>query len=201
MIDTVLKGLFMGLFLSVYVGPVFFLLIETSIKSGIRDAFIMDAGVIASDLLWITLLYLGIDTYLGTFLHSPSARIIAGAVFIIFGLSTILKVRKERKAREVIRGRTLFTKGFLLNSVNPSVALFWLAAIAVAMRQFDNDKTQITLFFISVFSIVIIFDAFKFLLAKRLSPFLNEKRQKRLSIVTSVIMIVFGAFMISVKSI
>ena len=55
MTSAVLEGVLMGLFLSVFVGPVFFLLIETSINKGIREAFIMDAGVILSDIAWIIL--------------------------------------------------------------------------------------------------------------------------------------------------
>ncbi|TFH39171.1 MAG: hypothetical protein E4G95_01800 [Bacteroidia bacterium] len=200
MIATVLEGFLLGLFLSVYIGPVFFLLIETSIKTGLRDAFIMDAGVIVSDLLWIILLYFGIDTYLGTFLSSPKSKAIAGAIFIMFGLSTLLKLKRVRKVQILKKRGTLFTKGFFLNTINPSVGLFWLATIAFAIRQFKNDINQIALFFISVFCTVIAIDAFKFFLAKKLSPFLNEQRQHRLSIITSIIMIIFGVYMISAKS-
>lgn len=193
---AVYEGVLMGLFLSVFIGPVFFLLIDTSIKKGVAKAFIMDAGVLLSDVLWILLLYWGIDKYLGTFLESPKAMIFAGAIFILFGLSSLINLRKKRiRVLEKKKGK-LFLEGFLLNSVNPSVALFWLATIGYSLKEFDEDKTEVLVFFSTIFITVIIIDAFKFFMASKLNHFLNEKRQHQFSLITSFILILFGLYMI-----
>jgi len=201
MISTVLEGLLFGFVLSINIGPVFLLLIETSIKLGVRDAFIMNAGVLTSDILWIFLLYLGIDNYLGTFFNSSSSQVIGGIIFIIFGIGGLFYVKNGNRVQTLGKQRRiLYTKGFLLNFVNPSVVLFWLATIAFAIRSLKNDINQLILFFVSVFSIIIVIDTFKFIMAKKLRVFLNEQRQKRLSKTTNIIMIVFGVYLILFKS-
>lgn len=201
MISTVLEGLIFGFVLSINIGPIFLLLIETSIKLGVKDAFIMNAGVLTSDILWIFLLYLGIDSYLGTFFNSSSSQVLGGIIFIMFGIGGLFYVKNGNKVQTLSKQRRiLFTKGFLLNFVNPSVVLFWLATIAFAIRSLKNDINQLILFFISVFSIIIVIDTFKFIMAKKLRVFLNDKRQKRLSKTTNIIMIIFGAYLILFKS-
>ena len=90
----------------------------------------------------------------------------------------------------------LFLEGFLLNSVNPSVALFWLATITIAIKRSEQNTMWIFVFFACIFATVIITDAFKFILASKLSRFLNDKRQHRFSLLTSLILLVFGLYMI-----
>ena len=198
---AVYEGVLMGLFLSVFIGPVFFLLIDTSIKKGVAKAFIMDAGVLLSDILWILLLYWGIDKYLGTFLESPKAMLFAGAIFILFGLSSLINLRKKRiRVKEKRKGK-LFLEGFLLNSVNPSVALFWLATIGYSLKEFEQDKTQLLIFFSTIFISIILIDVFKFVMASKLSRFLNEKRQHQFSLLTSFILLLFGLYMMLSNSI
>jgi len=197
MISAIFEGLLFGFILSINIGPVFFLLVETSIKKGVRDAFIMNTGVIISDLLWIILLYFGIETYLESFFDSTSSKVIGGVMFILFGVGGLFYIKRDPKVISVGKNRRiLFTKGFLLNLVNPSVALFWLATIAFAIKSLDNDKHKLILFFVSVFSIIIIIDTIKFFMARKLRLYLNERRQKKLRKITNQIMILFGLYLI-----
>lgn len=199
--SAIFEGLLFGFILSINIGPVFFLLVETSIKKGVRDAFIMNSGVILSDVLWIILIYFGIDSYLESFFHSTSSKVIAGLIFILFGVGGLFYVTKKAKKISVVKDRRLiFTKGFLLNLVNPSVAIFWIATIAFAMQSLNNDKHQLIVFFVSVFSIILVIDTFKFFMARKLRVFLNEKRQKTLSKVTNIIMTLFGMYLILFNS-
>jgi len=201
MINAILEGVLMGLFLSVFIGPVFFLLIDTSIKKGVAKAFIMDAGVLMSDLAWILLLYWGIDKYLGEFLESNEAMIIAGSIFILFALTSLFSLKKKVIQLKDKKSGKLFLEGFLLNSVNPSVALFWLATITLAIKRSEQNTTWIIVFFTCIFATVIITDAIKFILASKLSRFLNDKRQGQFSLITSIILLFFGLYMILSNSI
>jgi threonine/homoserine/homoserine lactone efflux protein len=196
MIHAIFEGLLMGLFLSVFIGPVFFLLIDTSIKKGIKEAFIMDAGVILSDIAWIVLLWWGMDKYLGFFLNSSLAMIFAGIVFSLFGISGLIIKNRKRLKRTGVSNKNLFLQGFFLNTINPSVALFWLATITLAMKRFDRDQDFILIFFIAIFITVALIDSFKFFTANRLGAFLNERRQNILSIITHLLMLIFGIYMI-----
>ena len=195
MIAAGLEGVLMGLFLSVFIGPVFFLLIDTSIKRGVKEAFIMDAGVILSDILWILLLAWGMGNYLDSYLHSPYSMQFAGVVFMLFGIIGIL-VKKRPKKAAVNKNRNLFVQGFLLNSINPSVALFWLATLSFSLKQFHQEVNSMIIFFSVMFITVLVFDALKFYSAHKLGRYLTEKRQSYISKITSYILIAFGLYMV-----
>ncbi|MBT5403838.1 MAG: LysE family transporter, partial [Crocinitomicaceae bacterium] len=51
------SGVLLGLFLSMLIGPVFFVLLETSIRRGMRDAIFIDIGVLLADVLYLFLAY------------------------------------------------------------------------------------------------------------------------------------------------
>ena len=55
--DLLLKGLVTGFILSIMIGPVFFVLLETSIRRGVKAALWMDFGVLISDLVYILIAY------------------------------------------------------------------------------------------------------------------------------------------------
>ena len=48
-----------GFILSFSFGPIFFILLETSITRGIKQAVFLDFGVVVSDLLFFSLAYFG----------------------------------------------------------------------------------------------------------------------------------------------
>ena len=54
-----IDALVFGFILSFSFGPIFFILLETSITRGIKQAVFMDFGVIVSDLIFFSLAYFG----------------------------------------------------------------------------------------------------------------------------------------------
>ena len=59
MINDILAGIPWGIFLSFMIGPVFFILLETSIIKGFRAALVFDLGVVSGDIVFIGIAYLG----------------------------------------------------------------------------------------------------------------------------------------------
>ena len=57
MIEDIQAAIPLGFFLAFMIGPVFFVLIETSITKGIRAAIAFDAGVIIADIIFISVAY------------------------------------------------------------------------------------------------------------------------------------------------
>ena len=57
MAELIFKAVVTGLILSMMIGPAFFLLLETSIKKGIRTALFFDFGILTSDLIYISIAY------------------------------------------------------------------------------------------------------------------------------------------------
>ena len=56
--ELILKAVFTGVILSLMIGPAFFLLLETSIKKGVRAALAFDLGIFLSDLFYIVIAYI-----------------------------------------------------------------------------------------------------------------------------------------------
>jgi threonine/homoserine/homoserine lactone efflux protein len=185
--DLILKGVVTGFILSIMIGPVFFVLLETSITKGIRAALALDFGVLLSDLLYILIAYVFYSEVAS--LSSKDNRyimnIIGGVLFLLYGLVTLLK--KTNTDSEVITSPAipnskdmvvLMVKGFLLNLANPMVIFYWFSIMTLATT-YVNDATTIhspILFFL----LVIIFtffsiDVLKIIGAKYLRPLVTNK--------------------------
>ena len=86
--EFLLKACSVGFLLSVMVGPVFFVLLETSIRRGFRAALVFDLGVLASDALYILLAYLfyaEVDK-MSSGTNKALFGFIGGVIFIIYGI-------------------------------------------------------------------------------------------------------------------
>jgi threonine/homoserine/homoserine lactone efflux protein len=57
MINDILAALPWGVLLAFTIGPVFFVLLETSITKGFRAALIFDLGVVFADFVFILIAY------------------------------------------------------------------------------------------------------------------------------------------------
>ena len=91
-----LQAIGIGFLLSVMVGPVFFVLLETSITKGIRAALALDIGVFISDVLYIMFALSFVDQI--TSINSGENKLIfgfiGGSIFIIYGTFYFFKKSK-----------------------------------------------------------------------------------------------------------
>ena len=88
-----LKNAFLvGVFMAFMIGPVFFMLIKTSILKGARAAIIFDIGVILADVVFILFAYYGSQ-------WGPQGIIIGwgfgGALFGVLALLTVVRVLRK----------------------------------------------------------------------------------------------------------
>lgn len=208
MIDIIIKGFFLGLILSVMVGPVFFVLIETSITKGARKALILDAGVLASDLFYIFIAYKFFEEVSSmTGGNDNYFKIIGGSLFMVFGVLSYIKgsdynKSSQKKGQKVkVQTRTtikLFFKGFLLNAINPGVLFYWFTILSVGVGKntsFSADYATflyITTILITFFSI----DVAKIFGAKKLKNILTPAWLKFINKFTGIILVIFGILFI-----
>ena len=59
--DLLIKGIFLGLTLSILVGPIIFALLQTAIERGFRAGMMVGLGVWVSDLMYISIAYFGVS--------------------------------------------------------------------------------------------------------------------------------------------
>jgi len=88
--NEIKDAVLIGFFLSFMIGPVFFMLIQTSILKGARAAIAFDLGVILGDITFILIAYYGSKSLLEQIKDDPRLFYIGGLILLIYGLITYL---------------------------------------------------------------------------------------------------------------
>ena len=100
MINDILSAIPWGILLAFTIGPVFFVLLETSITKGFRAAMVFDAGVVFGDFVFILIAYFSTNQILERLKDDPGLFIFGGAIMLTYGIMSYVK---EKKAKVSIR--------------------------------------------------------------------------------------------------
>ena len=200
MINDILTGLPWGIFLSFMIGPVFFILIETSITKGFRAALAFDLGVVFGDIFFIGVAYLGSYRLIASLKDKPALFIFGGIVMVTYGIISFVKLKKQAKIQyeaiddEIIKKNygSLLAKGFFLNVINIGVLGFWLAIIISVGPKLDMQTPRMLTFFTSVIVSYLLVDCLKIVLAKQLKSKLTPTNILKIKKGISIVLIVFG---------
>jgi threonine/homoserine/homoserine lactone efflux protein len=208
LIDLTIKGIVTGFILSIMIGPVFFVLLETSIRKGVRAALALDLGVLLSDLVYILIAYVFYSEVatLNSGEKSGLLKIIGGSLFMLFAFITFFKKVKEIKVDAV--GKIvqkpsdyvmLSLKGFLLNLANPMVIFYWFSVMTLAEKNTnapDNQEGSIFFFILVLLITFFSFDLLKIFGAKKLRPLVTYKVLVTLNRLIGIVFFGFGIFLI-----
>jgi len=205
MINDILAGLPWGLFLSFMVGPVFFILLETSITKGFRAAIVFDFGVVLGDIFFIAIAYLGSYRLIQSLKDKPALFIFGGIIMLAYGIISFVRLRNEEKIddeeidRDIIKRNygSLFIKGFLLNGINIGVLGFWLAVIISVGPKLEMQNSRMFTFFTSVIITYLAVDCLKILLAKQLKSKMTPTNILKIKKGISIVLMVFGLVLIT----
>jgi threonine/homoserine/homoserine lactone efflux protein len=193
----VIKGVITGLLLSAYLGPTFFTVMETLIRRGAKAAILLNSGVWLSDISCIILAYYGASELMQPIRTNVVFKLVAGGAFLFFGLTYFL--RKPDETVKPLGGvgiMILLVKGFLINTLNPGVLVFWFGAMIVAVTSLNLEGVKIIYYFASTIFTLITFDMLKILFSHKLRKVVNEKLMTRLFRITGVILMALGIFVI-----
>lgn len=197
----VLKDAFiLGFFLSFMIGPVFFMLIQTSILKGARAAIVFDLGVILGDVAFILIAYYGSRHLLEQIKDDPRLFFIGGTILILYGLITYFDKSDKKELEEediqitVVSNNylKLFLKGFFLNFINIGVLAFWLGLIVVIGPTLDMNPKHIFWYFTAIIIGYFITDIGKIVLAKQLKNKLTPKVIYKIKKTMGILLIIFG---------
>ena len=202
MLEDVQAAIPLGFFLSFMIGPVFFVLLETSALKGFRAAIAFDLGVILADILFLVVAYFSSFQLLENLSNQPGLYVFGGVILLVYGVTTFVKkeVKESNENETKINPKKgyigLFIKGFLLNFINIGVLVFWLGIIIVVSPSLNNDSSRVVTFFGSMILAYFITDIFKILLAKQLKRKLTTRRIFMVKKSLGVILIIFGIILI-----
>lgn len=205
MFDDILTAIPFGIILAFTIGPVFFVLLETSVTKGFTSAIIFDLGVILADIVFILVIFKSTDTLLDKIKDDPKLLVFGGALLVIYGLISFIKASKS--FRSIVREHhrielpkkdygKLFIKGFLLNFINIGVLLGWLGFIVIG-TSITTSKNGVLVFIVTMVISYFLTDLVKIAAAKRLKNKLTPRRIFKTKKIVSLVILGFGIILLS----
>ncbi len=200
MLEDIQAAIPLGFLLSIMIGPVFFVLLETSATKGFRAGLFFDFGVILADILFLTIAYFSSFQLLENLSNQPGLYVFGGGILLVYGIYTIFN-KEVRKTEAKIKTRksdyfSLFIKGFFLNFINIGVLVFWLGMIIIVSPNLNNEPRRMLIFFGSVLAVYLMVDLFKILLAKQLRNKLTKDRIRLMKKGLGIVLVICGLVLI-----
>jgi threonine/homoserine/homoserine lactone efflux protein len=201
MIQDILTAIPLGIFLSFLIGPVFFVLLETSAVKGFRAALVFDLGVVFADIVFILIAYFSSYKLIESLKNDPAIFIFGGILMLTYGIISFIKLKKlksevsEEEIEIVFQKkdyRALFIKGFLLNFINVGVLLFWFLILITVGPKLELETSRMITFFGTLILTYLIVDMGKMVLAKQLKHKMTPKNTLTVKKIISILLIVFG---------
>ena len=204
MLAPIIKGLLLGLILSISLGPVIFAILKQSITNGRRAGYIFVAGVSTSDIALLLIANIFTSIFLLVLDHKAFIAMAGAGFLLLLGLYTLffkkIKIEYDEKGEEkVFRKRDyvgIYISGFLMNTLNPSVFIFWFAwtaAIGASAAETNNPVQYKFIVFATCLVFLLLSDLIKVALASRLRTSLTEKNLIWINRLSAIIILVFSA--------
>lgn len=203
MLEPLIKGLILGVFLAISVGPVIFAILKQSINNGHKAGYVFVAGISASDIFLVVVCNLFSSLFAAIINHKTLIAILGSIFLVCLGIYTLFfkKVKTDEDNKLVQKQfRThhfigIFAAGFLINILNPGVFLFWLAWTAAIITDSQAAKHPVeyrTIVFVTCLLFVLLTDILKVALAARLRSRLTPKVLRIINKISGLILIGFG---------
>lgn len=205
MLDDILTAIPFGIILAFTIGPVFFVLLETSATKGFTRAVVFDLGVILADIVFILVIFKSTDTLLDKIKDDPNLLVFGGVLLVIYGVISFIKTSKS--FRSIVREHhrielpkndfgKLFVKGFLLNFINIGVLLGWLGFIVIG-TSITESSNGVTIFITTMLISYFLCDLFKIAMAKRLRSKLTPRLIFKTKKIVALVILGFGILLLS----
>ena len=196
--EAVVSGLTLGLVLAISVGPVIFTIIKQSLVNGKEGGFCFVAGVWLSDIVLVIVSNAFSEVVRSLMVYEKPLGLVGSTFLILLGIfyvffkriklqgtpeETTLRFRKRDMAK-------IFSSGFLINTLNPNVFIFWLAtATNFAIKYSFHERIII---FIVCLVLNIAADTLKVLMAGRLRSRLTLHNISVINKISGTLLIGFG---------
>jgi len=180
MLDAVIKGLFLGMFMAISVGPTLFAILKYSLNHSYKAGLSFVFGVSVSDFLYVTIANLAAHWLVQLQRFETPISISGALVLMLIGILGIFKKSNpqspetEQKSISKKQYFNIWLTGFAINTFNPGVIITWLAAVTAI--SVNSSTTYRLLLFSTCLIIILGIDFLKVFLADSIRKKLNPKR-------------------------
>ncbi|RYD57445.1 MAG: lysine transporter LysE [Sphingobacteriales bacterium] len=178
-LDAIIKGLAIGLFMAISVGPTLFAVIKYSLNHSYRAGLAFIAGVSFSDIMYVTIANVAASWLEELNEHKRYIAYGGAIILIIVGLMGVLRKHKPPKSSDtkitISNGKLfrIFGSGFLINTINPGVIITWLAAVTASA---DEGTLYRVVLFGTCLVLILVIDIAKVFLADTIRRKLTARR-------------------------
>jgi threonine/homoserine/homoserine lactone efflux protein len=188
----------LGLTLAAPIGPVNSARLDKGIKNGFWHAWIVGAGSMIADAIFMLLVYVGMVQ----FLDIPAVQIFlwlfGGFVLIYSGIESMTSMKSF--SVQDVRKRDSLTKcfftGFIMSISSPLSILFWLGIYGsiLAKTASENGTGDLLIYSSMIFIGLTLWDIFVALLTTSLRRYFHSNILVIISILSGISLIAFGAY-------
>lgn len=182
--------------------------IQVGVERGFRAATMAAFGSWTSDVMYIFLVYFGIS-YIFSITKAEGFRfwssLFGGLILVVIGLAILIRRPVATRSPAIPRAANvagnssksyfrLWLMGFVINTINPFPAFFWLGVMSSTGRSLSAGET--TVLFGSIVGTVVFFDLIKVLLAKRLQGWVRTSYIGYMRSFSGAALVVLGVVLI-----
>lgn len=192
------EAIILGLSLSLLIGPIFVAQFSGVTHDGLKGGFMVCFGIWLSDLLFIIFSYIVLQNFKDAHLSSQTYQLIGwagGVLLLILGLRNIFKTGTPKLVKESnihLKYSKHFTKGFLINTINPFTILFWMATGGLYVLTKQVGMGIYTLVFGTILCCIILTDSIKVILLSRINNKTIEDNILIINRVSGFALVLFG---------
>jgi threonine/homoserine/homoserine lactone efflux protein len=200
MTEALLKGITIGLLLSISVGPALFSVIKQSLNNGHQGGMAFAIGISASDIALVLIANVFTELFRSLQLYEKQIGIVGSVFLISMGLFFLLfkKVKVNESGKQIFKQRKrdlikISLSGFFMNLLNPGVIIFWITISTTLITYSVRNKIII---YTTCLIIVLLADIAKVLMAGKIRNRLTPHNIHIINRINGIILIVFGIVLI-----
>ena len=152
---NLIKGIIIGMFVSLPIGPLGLLSIQRTINKGWKTGFLSAFGAVTSDLIYSSIAILGIS-FIDEFIkrHRFLLTGLTGILFLIVGINILISGIEKRKMKDIGEEGPIhpFFLHFLMGLSNPMTFIIFFAIFTkVGIYVDDKNMLQHVFFVLSIY--------------------------------------------------
>lgn len=196
MLDALIKGVSLGLWLAISVGPIVFTVIKQSLNNGRAGGFAFITGIFLSDVFLVICCNFFSQFFVALANYERPIGIVGSILLLSVGTYYLFfkKVKTKPDGGQLVQFRKrdyakMFFSGGVMNLLNPGIIVFWFTTATAFISHTLNQRLVI---FGMALLIAFGADITKVVLADKIRKKLTPKNIHRINKINGLILMGFG---------